>query len=136
MNGNPFLTNPYFQGYKEQQPIQNIINTQIPQNDLFMAKFLKDGEQAESQFITTKTAFIDLIKNELTIRDMTGDIKKYQIIPPLDEKDIKINSLEKEIMELKEMIKNESYANIQSTNDSTEQITNDSKPSRTKSSAK
>lgn len=106
--------NPYFQGFREpnsQQPIQNIINTQMPQNDLFMAKFLKENEQAENQFITTKTAFIDLHKNELTIRDMTGDTKKYQIIPPLDEKDLKINALEKELQELKEMVNNGSNAN-------------------------
>lgn len=105
--------NPYFQGFREpntQQPIQNIINNQMPQNDLFMAKFLKQNEQAESQYITTKTAFIDLYKNELTIRDLTGDTKKYQIIPPLDEKDLKINALEKELQELKEMINNESDA--------------------------
>lgn len=137
--------NPYFNGFREpnnQQPIQNIINTQMPQNDLFMARFLKENEQAESQFITTKTAFIDLFRNELTIRDMAGDIKKYQIIPPLDEKDMKINALEQdnltlknEINKLKEMITNESNANIQSINASTQQTANATKSNRSKSSS-
>lgn len=130
---------PYFNNYRDPnntQPIQNIFTNQLPQNDLFMAKFLKEGEQAESQFITTKTAFIDLIKNELTIRDMTGDIKKYQIIPPLDEKDIKINSLERELRELKEMMTHESYASISTNNDGTQQTTNDSKFDKSESTVK
>lgn len=139
MNNNPYFGNPFFNGFRDtnnQQPIQNIINTQMPQNDLFMARFLKEGEQAESQFITTKTAFIDLLKNELTIRDMTGDIKKYQIIPPLDEKDIKINSLERELRELKEMMKHESHASIPANNDGTQQTANSSKPDKSKSTTK
>lgn len=130
------FNNPYFSGFREpnnQQPIQNIINTQMPQNDLFMAKFLKENEIAENQFISTKTAFIDLNRNELTIRDMTGDSKKYQIIPPLDAKDIKIKSLEKELMELREMIRNERNANNEPADESTKSNGNVTKSTRSKS---
>lgn len=131
---------PYFNNYRDPnnntQPIQNIFTNQLPQNDLFMAKFLNENEQAENQFITTKTAFIDLHKNELTIRDMTGDIKKYQIIPPLDEKDIKIKSLETELRSLKEMMKHESKTSDQSINDGFKSITNDSEHGSTKSTVK
>ena len=130
---------PYFNNYRDPnntQPIQNIFTNQLPQNDLFMAKFLNENEQAENQFITTKTAFIDLHKNELTIRDMTGDIKKYQIIPPLDEKDIKIKSLETELRSLKEMMTHESYASVSTNNDGTQQTTNDSKFDKSESTVK
>lgn len=130
------FNNPYFNGFREpnqQQPIQNIINTQMPQNDLFMAKFLRENEQVENQFITTKTAFIDLYKNELTIKDMTGDIKKYQIIPPLDAKDMKIQSLEKELSELREMINNGRNASTTTDNASTEQRANATKSNKSKS---
>lgn len=130
------FNNPYFQGFREpnqQQPIQNIINTQMPQNDLFMAKFLKNGEQAENQLVTSKTAFIDLQNKQLKIKDITGEIVTYGLILPLDEKDVKIQSLENEIRELKEMMKHESNANISTTNVSTQQGANDTKSDKTES---
>ena len=130
------FNNPYFQGFREpnqQQPIQNIINTQIPQNDLFMARFLRNGEQAENQFINGKTAFIDLTNKQLKIRDLTGEMVTYGLILPLDEKDVKIQSLENEIRELKEMMKHESNANISTTNVSTQQGENDTKSDKPES---
>lgn len=130
------FNNPYFQGFREpnqQQPIQNIINTQIPQNDLFMARFLRNGEQAENQFINGKTAFIDLTNKQLKIRDLTGEMVTYGLILPLDEKDVKIQSLENEIRELKEMMKHESNANISTTNVSTQQGANDTKSDKPES---
>lgn len=116
--------NPYFQGFDKQPITQNFQLANTLPNDMFMAKFLKENEQAENQFITTKTAFIDLFQNELTIKDTTGDVKKYQIIPPLDEKDIKINKLEQEIKQLKEMISNESNVNNSATNEIPKSDTN------------
>lgn len=130
------FNNPYFQGFREpnqQQPIQNIINTQMPQNDLFMARFLRNGEQAENQFINGKTAFIDLTNKQLKIRDLTGEMITYGLILPLDEKDVKIQSLENEIRELKEMMKHESNANISTTNVSTQQGANDTKSDKPES---
>lgn len=130
------FNNPYFQGFREpnqQQPIQNIINTQMPQNDLFMARFLRNGEQAENQFINGKTAFIDLTNKQLKIRDLTGEMVTYGLILPLDEKDVKIQSLENEIRELKEMMKHESNANISTTNVSTQQGANDTKSDKPES---
>ena len=130
------FNNPYFQGFrdpKQPQPIQNIINTQMPQNDLFMAKFLKNGEQAENQLVTSKTAFIDLQNKQLKIKDITGEIVTYGLILPLDEKDVKIQSLENEIRELKEMMKHESNANISTTNVSTQQGANDTKSDKPES---
>ena len=60
MFGNPYM-------YRDnQQPIQNIINTQMPMNDMFMAQFVKENEQVENIFVNQKTAFIDL-KNKQTV---------------------------------------------------------------------
>ena len=101
--------NPYFNNFREnqQQPIQNIINTQMPLNNLFMAQFLKENEKVEEMFVNHKTAFIDLFKKELKIKDIDGTITIYGLILPIDEKDKKIEELEKQIQELKGMIANE-----------------------------
>ena len=72
--------NPYFNNFREnqQQPIQNIINTQMPLNNLFMAQFLKENEKVEEMFVNHKTAFIDLFKKELKIKDK--DLKQMQYL--------------------------------------------------------
>lgn len=129
------FNNPYFTGFREpnnNQPINNIFTTQMPQNDLFMAKFLKEGEIAENQFITTKTAFIDLEHKQLKIRDPQGQTTTYGLILPMDEKDLKINNLEHEIKKLKERLNNERYANISTINESTQSNGNGAKSNRTK----
>ena len=132
------FNNPYFNGFREPnatQPIQNIINTQMPQNDLFMAKYLRNGEVAENQFITTKTAFIDLAHKQLKIRDPQGETTTYGLILPMDEKDMRINSLEEEIRQLKERLNNESNANVSTNYESTESNGNGAKSNRTKPSS-
>lgn len=100
------FNNPYL--FREnQQPIQNIINTQIPMNDMFTAQFLNENERVEDMFVNHKTAFIDLKNKQLKIKEINGNITTYGLIPPKDEKDEKIELLEKQIMELKGMIMNE-----------------------------
>ena len=95
MFGNPYM-------YRDnQQPIQNIINTQMPMNDMFMAQFVKENEQVENIFVNQKTAFIDLKNKQLKIKETNGNIMTYGLIPPLDEKDIIISKLKEEIEELK-----------------------------------
>lgn len=131
--------NPYFNNFREnqQQPIQNIINTQIPLNNLFMAQFLKENEKAEEMFVNHKTAFIDLFKKELKIKDIDGTITIYGLILPKDEKDEKIEELEKQIKELKGIIINEqSNGNVYADNESTEQNGNDGKLNKSKSTTK
>lgn len=94
--------NPYFNNFRDQQPIQNIFTNQMPLNNLFMAQFLKENEKVEEMFVNHKTAFIDLFKKELKIKDIDGTITTYGLILPKDEKDKKIEELEKQIQELKE----------------------------------
>ena len=131
--------NPYFNNFREnqQQPIQNIINTQMPLNNLFMAQFLKENEKVEEMFVNHKTAFIDLFKKELKIKDIDGTITTYGLILPLDDKDKKIEELEKQIQELKGLIVNEqSNGNVYADNESTEQNGNGGKLNKTKSTIK
>ena len=131
--------NPYFNNFREnqQQPIQNIINTQMPLNNLFMAQFLKENEKVEEMFINHKTAFIDLFKKELKIKDIDGTITTYGLILPKDDKDKKIEELEKQIQELKGMIVNEqSNGNVYADNESSEQNGNGGKLNKTKSTTK
>lgn len=123
---NPY--NPYFNNFKDsqpQQPIQNIINTQIPLNNLFMAQFLKKDEKVEEMFVNHKTAFIDLFKKELKIKDIDGAITTYGLILPKDEKDEKIEELEKQISELKGMITNEYSKHNRAVESVNEPSTND-----------
>lgn len=131
--------NPYYNNFREnqQQPIQNIINTQMPLNNLFMAQFLKENEKVEEMFVNHKTAFIDLFKKELKIKDIDGTITTYGLILPIDEKDKKIEELEKQIQELKGMIVNEqSNGNVYADNESTEQNGNGGKLNKAKSTTK
>lgn len=132
--------NPYFNGFREsqsQQPIQNIINTQAPLNNLFMAQYLKENEKAEEMFVNHKTAFIDLYNKSLKIKDIDGTITTYGLVLPKDEKDIKIEELEKQIQELKGIITNErTNGNDYADNENSEQNSNGGKFNKTKSSIK
>lgn len=115
------FNNPYmgFGGYREpnqQQPIQNIINTQMPLNNTFMARFLKDGETPQEAFVNSKTALISLSAKKLHIKEMDGSITTYDIVLPLDEKDKKIIALESQLNELKEMMNNVAATSSNQTN--------------------
>lgn len=87
------------------QPVNNFINTQ-PTKPLFEARFT--NENPADVLVQNKTAFINLKDNKLSIKEIDGEIKEYQIIPPKDEKDIRIQQLENEINILKE-----NYINLQ-----------------------
>ena len=107
--------NPYFGNFREnqpQQPIQNIINTQMPFNNMFMAQYLKDNEKVEEIFVNHKTAFIDLKNKQLKVKEINGDVVTYGLILPKDEKDIKIEMLEQQIKKLEEMFNNESNDDV------------------------
>ncbi len=83
----------------QSQPIQNIINTNGSQID-FEARILSENEKPDEILIQRRTAFIDLFKGELSIKELNGDIKNYKIVLPKDEKDLKIEELERRINEL------------------------------------
>ena len=105
---------PQFQQQEKQAPIQNIFTNQMPSGkDYFMARFLRKGETPQEEITTSKTALIDLNTGRLFIKEGNGEITDYEIKLPLDEKDKKIleqenqiNSLQKEINQIKEMMSN------------------------------
>jgi hypothetical protein len=79
-----------------QAPINNIINTQ--NQPIFEAKFTT--ENPSDIYVQNKTAFINLKNGILTIKEPDGEIKEYGIILPKDEKDIRIEQLERKIQEM------------------------------------
>ena len=85
-----------YQNMPQTMPINNIINTQ--NQPVFEAKFT--NENPSDIFVQTKTAFIDLKNGILTIKEPDGEMKQYGVILPKDEKDLKIESLERKIQEM------------------------------------
>lgn len=83
-----------------QQPIQNIINTGIGVD--FEARVLKDDEEVENIYINKRTMFLDKKNKRVVIKEVDGKIsEEYEIVMPLDEKDMHIKTLEEEIIKLK-----------------------------------
>ena len=85
-----------YQNMSQPMPINNIINTQ--NQPVFEAKFT--NENPSDIFVQNKTAFIDLKNGILTIKEPDGEMKQYGVILPKDEKDLKIESLERKIQEM------------------------------------
>ena len=130
---NPYMYNPQM-NYEKQAPIQNIIQTQTPYGTMFMAQMLKPNEKVEEMFVNNKTAFIDLYNKQLKIKEIDGNVTTYGLILPKDEKDLKIESLEKQIDDLKELIRHEhSNDDVSANNESTKQGSNSGKFNKTKS---
>ena len=105
-----------YPGYSYPTPVQNFINTNVPE---FEARYVGDKEDIDTIIVARKTAFIDKKNGRLTVKDANGDIlEDYPIILPKDEKDLKIEALQAEIEKMKEMIQN---ANITTTIEPTKQ---------------
>ena len=84
-----------------QPPVQNIINTGAD----FEARILGDNEEAENVLINKRTMFLDKKNKKLLIKELDGKIsEEYEIIIPLDEKDKKIQDLEKRLKEMEEKL--------------------------------
>ena len=81
-----------------QQPIQNIINTN-PAQIQFEARYLKNNEKVEEILVQHKTAFIDEKNGYLKVKDIDGTITTYELVLPKDEKDLKIEELERRLKE-------------------------------------
>ncbi len=102
------------QQHQPPQPINNIINTtQNTPSDLISLRVLNENEEVENIYVNNKTFFLGA--NKLVIKDVDGKIEKYDITKtyPIDPKDVKINELENEIRQLKEMISNEHEQSIE-----------------------
>lgn len=102
-----------------QQPINNIINTPAPVNTqpVFEAKFTT--ENPSEIYVANKTAFIDLKNGKLSIKETDGEIKEYFLIMPKDEKDLKIENLERKLREMETKINNYSTNRVDTINNTT-----------------
>jgi hypothetical protein len=85
-----------YQTLNQPTPINNIINTQ--NQPIFEAKFTT--ENPSDVYVPNKTAFINLKNGVLTIKEPDGEMKEYGLILPKDEKDIRIEQLERKIQEM------------------------------------
>lgn len=92
-----------------QPPINNIINTQ-QSTPIFEARFT--NENPSNIFVNNKTAFIDLKNGKLSIKEIDGELKEYDLILPKDEKDIKIENLENKIREMEMKLNEPTKSNI------------------------
>lgn len=140
MYGNPYLNNQFnlnkidnnikelqalrqqMQNYQPMQQPSNIINVGNAPSFDFEAKFLSKDQVVEDLFVTRKTAFISPENGFLKIKDVDGTITVYELIAPKDEKDIKIEELERRLQEYEYRANNENnqpYANDIGANDTT-----------------
>lgn len=86
-----------------QAPVQNIINAGT--NLEFEARYLGDGEDVANVGIMRRTLFIDEKSKKIYIKEVDGTIsKEYEIIVPMDKKDMKILELETRLKEMEEKI--------------------------------
>lgn len=115
------------------QPINNIITTPTTNNQpIFEAKFTT--ENPSDIYVQNKTAFIDLKNGKLSIKETDGELKEYFIVLPKDEKDLKIESLERKLREMEVRMNNE-YAKSNQTivNESTSRGDGNESTSKSKS---
>lgn len=110
------MINQYSQNVA-QPPVQNIINTTGTTSEIDV-KFLKNNEDVSNIIISKKTLFIDENNAKISIKETDGTISKvYDIIIPKDEKDLKIEELEKKLRELEERVNDKSTKSIVASND-------------------
>ena len=107
-----------------QAPVQNIINTTPSNNQVEIeGKILKPKEDVSNILVNNRTIFIDESNAKVYIKEVDGTLSKiYDIIIPKDEKDLKIEELEKKLKELEEKV-NVKYAEPIRSNDDVEQST-------------
>ena len=86
-----------------QPPVQNIINTTTSVD--FEARILNDEEEVENTFVNKRTMFLDKKNKRVAVKEVDGSIsEEYEIIIPMDEKDKKIQDLERRLKEMEEKI--------------------------------
>lgn len=116
-----------------QAPVQNIINTSSALD--FEARILKNGENINNILIARRTLFVDEKNAQIVIKEVDGSISKtYKILVPKDEKDLKIDELQREIEKLKEAVADgaSTYTNV---NDETQAANAETVPISTTSTS-
>ena len=107
---------------RKKEQLEDIIRTyqqpftQYPTKTYLEMRILNENEEVDNLYVSNKTLFLG--DKNMVIKGVDGTLEKWDIVKtyPIDKKDEKISALEKEIKELKEMIKNEHTESV-STND-------------------
>ena len=81
-----------------QQPM-NVFNVGNTSQVEFEARFLNENENPNEILIQRKTMFFSPKNGKLYIKEINGDITSYDVILPKDEKDLKIEELERKLKE-------------------------------------
>lgn len=97
--------------YQQPQPVNNFINTQLPNKDLIEWRILNENEEVDNLYVQNKTLFIN--DNLMVLKGVDGKLEKWEIkkIFPIDKKDEKISQLEEEVKKLKEVLNEYSKSN-------------------------
>lgn len=112
-----------YQNMPQQQPIQNIINTNGSQME-FEARILNENENPNEILVQRKTMFFEPKKGKLYIKELNGDIKEYDVVLPKTEEQLKIEELERRLSVY------EQSANVATNNEEQKSTGNDTKPSK------
>nr|DAN14390.1 MAG TPA: hypothetical protein [Bacteriophage sp.] len=112
-----------YQNMPQQQPIQNIINTNGSQME-FEARILNENESPNEILVQRKTMFFEPKKGKLYIKELNGDIKEYDVVLPKTEEQLKIEELERRLSVY------EQSTNVVTNNEEQKSTSNDTKPSK------
>lgn len=113
----------------QNQPIQNIINTNASQTD-FEARYVNENDKVSDFIVQKKTAFIDLKKGKLSIKEINGDISEYDLVIPKTPEQLKIEDLERRLSYYEQQFDN---ANNESGKQRTSNTSNDESTTETSS---
>lgn len=108
MNYGPYVPmQPY--SYQPQVKDYNDLKDKVTQpvvKNFVELRVLNDSENVDTLYVQNKTLFIN--DKNMILKGIDGSLEKWEInkVYPVDPKDQKIMELEREIKELKEMIKN------------------------------
>ena len=88
-----------------QQMPMNVFNVGNAPTIDFEARMVTKDDNPKEILVQRKTAFICLENALLTIKEVNGDIKEYQIILPKTKEQIENDELKKRIKDLEEQLK-------------------------------
>ena len=86
------------QGYQNMQS-QSMIVLNVGNQINFEAHILNENENPNEILIQHRTMFFDNRKGKLYIKEINGDLVEYDVILPKDEKDLRIEELERRLSE-------------------------------------
>ena len=87
------------------QPPMNVFNVGNSTPLEFEARFIDKEEKPSEIIVQRRTAFISLDNAKLTIKELNGDIKEYDIIIPKTPEQLENEELRKKVKDLEEQLK-------------------------------